>query len=399
MKLIRIVVLVLSAAIAACAPEPSPQTPQIGASQVETRTTRYVCPMHPHIVRDHPGQCPICGMDLVPVAPATGIGVTVDPAMQQALGVRTAAVERGKLWRRIDTVGFVEYSADDLIRVRPRVAGWVRHLDVTAPGTTVARGARLFTLYAPELIAAQQEYLAARASGDAALEAAARTRLATLGIAADAIERLVASGTVEQTVGVHAPRAGVIAAITIGPGIYITPETEAVTLSDRSQLWVTAEVFPAQAAGLREGAPAEVRDPTRPGSAAIQTRIERIAASVDQATRAVRVRLPIPPVAAGVLRAEMYVDVTLFGGARDGVLSVPRDAVIRTGAGARVVIALGGGRFQARAVEVGMESGDRLEINGGIEEGEQVVISAQFLIDSEASLEAGLRNLDPHQGH
>jgi Cu(I)/Ag(I) efflux system membrane fusion protein len=403
-----LVALVASLAVA-CSTEPEPTAPA-----VERKTTRYVCPMHPHVVQDHPGECPICGMDLVPAepqaAPAGGEAprVAISAALGQALGLRTAPVERGKLWRRIDTVGFVEYAADEVTRVRPRVMGWVRAVDVTAPGTAVRKGARLFTLYSPELVAAQQEYLAVRASGDAALEAAGHARLGSLGLPAEAIERLAAGGAVQETIGVHAPRAGVVADVAVTPGLYVTPETEAFTLSDRSQLWVTAEVFPAQAAWLREGAPAEVRDPARPGAAPIETRIERVAGSVDPMTRAVRVRLPLPPDAARALRAEMYVDVTLFGGARDGVLSVPRDAVIRTGAGARVVVALGGGQFQPRAVEVGMESGDRVEVLSGLEEGESVVVSAQFLIDSESSLEAGLRSLDaggdapaadPHAGH
>jgi Cu(I)/Ag(I) efflux system membrane fusion protein len=347
-------------------------------------------------------------VDLLSAAVAGVPVVTIDAAVGQALGLRTAAVERGRLWRRIDTVGFVEYAADDVSRVKPRVAGWVRAVDVTAPGTAVRAGQRLFTLYSPELVAAQQEYLAVRSSGDAALEAAARTRLGSFGLSAQAIERLAAGGAVEEAIAIVAPRAGVVAEIGVSPGAYVTPETDALTLSDRSRLWITAEVFPAQAGWLREGAPAEVRDPARPGSPPIETRIERIAGSVDPTTRAVRVRLPLAPDAARALRAEMYVDVTLFGGARDDVLSVPRDAVIRTGAGARVVVALGGGRFQPRAVEVGMESGERIEVLSGLEAGEQVVTSAQFLIDSESSLEAGLRNLDggaaapatdPHAGH
>ena len=395
MNAIRALTLVLlAAAAAACTTEPEPSPPTV-AHQV----TRFVCPMHPHVVSDHPGKCPICGMDLVPVARQAVAGeaptVTVDAAMQQSLGVRTAAVERGQLWRRIDTVGFVEYAATDVTRVRPRVEGWVRAIDHSAPGTAVRKGARLFTLYSPALVAAQQEFLATRRSRDPALEGAARARLGSFGLAADAIERLAVDGKVEETIGVHAPRAGTISDVTITPGSFVTPETEAFTISDRSQLWVTAEVFPAQAAWLREGAPAEVRDPARPGADPIATRIERVAASVDPTTRAVRVRLPIAAAAAKLLRAEMYVDVTLFGGARDGVLSVPSAAVIRTGVGARVVVALGAGRFQPRAVEVGIESGDRVEIVSGLTAGEQVVTSAQFLIDSEASLEAGLRNLDP----
>lgn len=393
--------LALLAVIAiGCSPEPAPRAPA-----VEQSASRYVCPMHPHVVRDHPGKCPICGMELVLIAPqrdATAPGaptVTVDASMQQSLGVRTASVERGKIWRRIDTVGFVEYAADDVTRVRPRVEGWVRTIDVTAPGTAVRQGARLFTLYSPELVAAQHEFLATRRSADAALEGAARARLVAFGFAAAAIERLAVGGEVEQAIGVHAPRAGTIGDVTITPGMFVTPETEAFTISDRNRLWVTAEVFPAQAAWLREGALAEVRDPARPGLAPIETRVERIAASVDATTRAVRVRLPIAAAAASALRAEMYVDVTLFGGARDGVLTVPRDAVIRTGAGARVVVALGQGRFQPRPIEVGMESGERIEVVRGLAEGELVVTSAQFLIDSESSLEAGLRNLDPHAGH
>jgi Cu(I)/Ag(I) efflux system membrane fusion protein len=359
---------------------------------------RYVCPMHPQIIRDQAGSCPICGMDLVPMDAQVGSAqdtdnpmVEVSPAIVNSMGVRTAIVERGRLWRGINTVGYVGYDESRLSHVHLRTDGWIERLYVRSEGERVEQGNPLFELYSPTLINAQEEYLQALAVGNQSLIGASQERLIALGLTQKQVNALSKSRRVNQKVIIHALQDGVVAALNVREGMYVKPATEVLSLADLSSVWVLAEVFEQQSEWVKEGQAAQVRLSYLPGRQ-WEGRVEYIYPSLNPKTRTLKVRLRFDNVDEQ-LKPNMYADVTLYGGAKQDVLYVPREAVIRTSTDQRVILALGEGRFQARDVIAGLESGEYVEIITGLDEGNEVVVSGQFLIDSEASLKASLMRM------
>jgi Cu(I)/Ag(I) efflux system membrane fusion protein len=331
------------------------------------------------------------GMDLVPVyaeAQTGGGGVSSDPTVVANLGVRTAAAERGALARNIDTVGYVAYDEETIQHVHTRVDGWIESLAVNATGDPVQAGQRLFELYSPTLVNAQQEYLAARAGSNAALRAASRERLAALGMDAASIERLDQERTVLQRVPYTAARDGIIAHLGVREGIFVTPATEVLSVANLDAVWVIAEVLERQADWVEAGLPATVRLEHRPDDP-LDAVVDYVYPELDAVSRTLRVRLRLSN-ADRSLRPNMYARVQLAGRGARSIVHVPRAAVIRSGEGNRVIVQDGEGRFLQREVLVGIESGDRVAIRRGLREGERVVVSGQFLIDSEASISTAL---------
>lgn len=360
----------------------------------DERTILYwVAPMDPDYRRDVPGKSPM-GMDLVPVY-ADEVGgadpavVAIDPSVVANLGVRIAAVGHGVLSRRIDTVGYVGYDEDTLIQVSTRVDGWIENLAVAATGDPVTRGQVLFELYSPALVNAQEEFLAALQGRNAALQAASRERLAALGMMAGEIGRLEKERTVKQRIRIHARSDGVVAHLGVREGVYITPATSVMSIAALDRVWVLAEVFERQAAWVAPGQHAEVALDYLPG-VVLQGTVDYVYPELDPKTRTLKVRLRFDnPTKA--LRPNMFARVTIHGTATEAVHHVPRDAVIRGGEVDRVVVSLGNGRFRAQPVEMGIESGDRIEIRRGVVHGETIVTSGQFLIDSESNIDSALR--------
>lgn len=363
----------------------------------------WVAPMDPNFKRDQPGKSPM-GMDLVPVyADAEGVddnAVRVDPAVVQNLGVRTAKVESGPLWRRVDAVASIGVDDNRVAHINLRTNGWVERMAVKAEGERVSRGDLLFELYSPDLINAQEEYVQALASGNASLVRASKERLITLGLEEAQIKALRRSRKTHRLVKVYAPQDGIVSSLKVGEGMFVKPATTIMTLADLSRVWVLAEVFERQADWVAVGQAAEVRLPYLPGRV-WEGRVEYIYPELSAKTRTLRVRLGFdnPDEA---LKPNMYGKAAIFAGPKRDVLSVPREALIRSGTGDRLVVALGNGRFESREVLIGIESGDWVEIAEGVNAGEDVVVSAQFLIDSEASikgsfvrLEAGDDNAEP----
>lgn len=365
--------------------------------------SKYVCPMHPQIIRDQPGNCPICGMDLVPLeAESTSTETDAPPEVRitaqvvNSLGVRTASVERGRLWRAIKTVGYVGYDESKLSHVHLRTDGWIERLNVRSEGERVRRGELLFELYSPTLVNAQEEYLQALGVGNQSLIKASRERLIALGLRGDQVNALHRSRKVVQKVSINAPQDGVVASLNVREGMYVKPATEVLSLADLSSVWLLAEIFEQQAEWVKEGQAADVRLSFLPGQQ-WEGRVEYIYPSLDPKTRTLRVRLRFDNPQER-LKPNMYADVTLYGGPKQDVLYIPREALIRTATEQRVILSLGEGRFRAQEVVAGMESGDFVEISSGLSEGDQVVVSGQFLIDSEASLKASLMRLSNSEG-
>ena len=378
-----------------------------------TETEVWVCPMHPEIAEDAPGECPICGMDLVaktlePSAPAGGgTTIRIDPSVVQKMNVRTAVVERRDLYHPIRTVGYLEYDQERMVTVTTKYGGWVEAVHVNNVGEAVRKGQPLFEIYSPELVQTQQELLSAvtfaqrlhdaEADLDAirraeALLDASRTRLRYWDVSDEQVARLEASGEVFRTLAVKAPAGGVVMRRMAGlEGMAVKPGMEVYHLADLSTLWLVVEVFEDQIAWIREGTPAEVSFTYFPGES-FDGRVRYIEPALSERTRTLRVKIAMPN-PAGRLRTGMYATVVFGPRAAEAVLAVPSEAVLRTGSRQVAVVDLGGGAFTPRPVVLGHEAEGWVEILDGLDEGERVVTSAQFLIDSEASVREAIAKM------
>jgi Cu(I)/Ag(I) efflux system membrane fusion protein len=358
----------------------------------------YRHPMTPSVTSPVPAKDSM-GMAYIPVYPGDAGNqddalVSISPIMVNNLGVRTEPVTSGALAREIDTVGYIDFDERLLSQVNLRVEGWIEDLRVRTEGEKVSEGDLLFRVYSPELEAAQQEYLQQSASGREALVSAGSRRLQALGLNEAQIESLKETGEPEALVPIYARQDGIVAELNAREGMFVTPGTTVMTLAGLEEVWVLVDIFEEQADWVEVGQAAEMRLPHKP-NAVWNGEVEFIYPQLNSATRTLQARLRFPN-PGEELRPNMYADVTVYADPRERALSVPAEAVIRTGAGARVILARGEGRFDPAPVEIGIEAGDRIEILDGLAEGDRVVVSAQFLLDSEASLQASLRRMtDP----
>ena len=358
----------------------------------------WVAPMDPNYKRDKPGKSPM-GMDLVPVYAdenATGNVVSIEPIVVQNLGVRTARAERSRLWRGIDTVGYVEFDESRVSHIHLRTEGWIERLTVRSEGERVKQGDFLFDLYSPKLVNAQEELVTAIASGSNSLIRASREKLASLGVSDKQIAQLQRDRKIQQRISIYAPQDGVVSSLSVREGMFIKPENRVMSLADLSSVWIIAEVFERQTEWVKNGQPAEVRLSYLPGQV-WEGSVEYIYPSLDAKTRTLQVRLRFDNPDESI-KPNMYANVRIFGGPKENTIVIPIEGLIRTGRAERVIVALGEGRFEARDVAAGIESGDYVEILQGLEDGDKVVISGQFLIDSEASMRASLMRMSPAEG-
>ena len=392
-----------------------------GAVVAERQPLYWYDPMVPDQRFDKPGKSPFMDMQLVPkyadqpasaAQPGDG-GFRIDPRVVQNLGVRLATVERGTLRQSLLAAGVIAVDEHGIEAVQSRAAGWVEQLGVRAVGDPVRRGQRLAAIYAPELYAAQGEYLLARQSGDAGLQDAARARLALLGVGDAQLQRIAASGKAERRVELHAAHDGYVMELGVREGAQVEPGMSLFTLARLDSVWLNAELPEAQAAAIAAGDNASATVAALPGQRFSGT-VEYVYPELSGATRTVKLRIQLPNRDAR-LRPGMYASVRLEGRPRAAALTVPSEAVIRTGTRSVVLIAEHEARFRPVAVRTGIEAGERIEVLDGLAEGQQVVASGQFLIDSEASLRGALDRLapieigappaapaaadDPHAGH
>jgi Cu(I)/Ag(I) efflux system membrane fusion protein len=368
-------------------------------SEGEREVAYWVAPMDPDYRRDEPGKSPM-GMDLIPVYvdEITEAGqVRVSNPIQQQMNLRTATARRDRLWRRIDTVGRVQPDESAIHHLHPRVEGWIRHVDVTSVGERIEAGQRLFTLYSPRLVNAQDEFLQALRRGEDVLIESAAERLRTLGVQPEFIDALRSRRTAVENVPWFARHDGIVLELGARHGMYVEPGDMILETVSLDRVWVIADVFARHSDWLASGHPAEIRTAYRPGTT-FESRIDYVYPLLDEATRTVRVRLPVDN-DQGQLKPGMWADVRIFAGPVDDQLIVPREAVIRTGRSERVVLRIDDERFAVRDVVTGMESGDYVAIVEGLEAGDTVVTSGQFLLDSEASQNAGEQRLGGHHDH
>ena len=310
--------------------------------------------------------------------------------MVNNLGVRTAIVERVTLTPRIESFGTVSLDESRTSHVHVRGKGWIERLQARVEGEIVTKGQLLAEIFSPELVSASFEYLRElqRGGGDSIR---ARRKLLSLGLADRQIEDIRKSGETPERIQVFAPRSGVVLNLSAAEGMYVEPEITLMSVTDLDPAWVFAEVLETQGAAVRAGMPAEIQVASYPGRS-WSAKVDYIYPTLrpDSRTLRLRIRVPNPDYA---LKPNMFAAVRLAGAAREGVLAIPTEALIRTGNGARVVLAVGDGRFKPVPVKAGAAVGDLVEVSEGLKQGDRVVVSSQFLLDSESSLSAGLDRL------
>lgn len=358
-------------------------------------------PMFPQQRFDKPGKSPFMDMQLVPkyAGEAAEAGtVSISPQMVQNLGVRTAEARMGSIEQRFEAVGSVAFNERGVVQLQSRAAGFVEKLHARAPLDAVAKGAPLVEILYPEWAGAQEEYILlikSEAPDARSLAQAARGRLTLLGMSEEQIAAVERQGAVRARFALTSPISGVIAELGVREGATVTPGMTLFRIVDLSTVWVNAEVPEAQASWVAPGAQVQVRVQAYPGRV-FEGLVGVLLPEVSQMTRTVRTRIELANPGA-LLKPGMYATVAFRQDAKRESLLVPSEAVIRTGTRDVVIVALGEGRFRAADVEVGFESGGRSEVRKGLQAGDKVVLSGQFLIDSEASLSATVARLDGTQ--
>jgi multidrug efflux pump subunit AcrA (membrane-fusion protein) len=392
----------------------------VPVSKTEKKILYWVDPMHPAYKSDKPGTAPDCGMDLVPVyadegppAPASSVegyaSLTLPRERQQAIGVAVGAVERRELVKTIRAVGRVAFDERRLHRIHAKFEGYVETLPVDYTGRPVRKGEPLLSIYSPELLATQQEYLlASRAKRELArsgntdvvrggvdLYESARQRLLLWDIPPAEIARLERTGEPRKALTLVSPVTGIVTAKNVVQGARVMPAESLFEIADLSRVWVLADVYESDAAFVRVGQQGRVTLSYLPGREWTGP-VTFIAPVVQPETRTVSVRLELPN-SDMALKPEMYADVLLETSLPD-VVAVPEAAVLSTGTRSIVFVAREDGAFEPREVQVGTKTGGYWEVRRGLEAGEKVVTQANFLIDSESRLKAALAGLAPPPG-
>lgn len=361
----------------------------------------WVAPMDANFRQPGPGKSPM-GMDLVPVfAGEEPSGdpseVTLSAAEINAIGVRTAIAQTAEISQRIETVGFVGYDEHLTSHVHTRVEGWIEALNVRAVGDPVRTGDILFEMFSPQIGSASGDLVRAVEDGDPRILEAARSSLRSLGMSNDQIARIEAEGVLARNIEVLAPQDGVVISLEAADGMFLQPGVRAVSLTDLSAVWLIVDVFERDIARMTDDMRAVARFEHLHGRT-FEGVVDYIYPELDAETRTLPVRLRFDN-SEGLLRPNMFGNVSLIPNQTRMALTVPTEAIIRTGAAERVILKTGEGAFKPRLITTGLRDnfggGGRTEVVQGLSPGEEVVASAQFLIDSESALSAGLMRMAP----
>lgn len=422
-------ILVVLAAIAAVAISTG-FVPLSTAASAAPKGPKYHCPMHPTVVSDKPGACPICGMDLVPIgegghadhdAPKSGVPglavVSITPQARQVMGLKLGTVEKRHLAREIRTSARIVADETRLWRVTTKNDGWVEKLFVAYAGQEVKKGDPLLTIYSPALVSAQTEYLMAlrargnvkpgneadAANGSGSLVSSARRRLELWDITADQIEQLSRTGKVEKFLTLYAPASGVVMARDVLAGQKIMSGDSLMVIADLSVIWGDADIYQSDLPYVKVGMPLEISFPYWPGKI-FNGKVIFVSPTLDGESRTLSARLEIPNPEL-LLKPNMYGDARLMYEVGEK-LSIPASAVMLGGQRTYAFRDVGDGHLVPSEIKLGVRSEDHYELLGGLNEGDKVVVSANFLVDSESNLKSALEALntgtpaaEPASGH
>ncbi len=377
------------------------------AGSGETKKVRYwQAPMDPTYIRETPGKSPM-GMDLIPVYEGeednleAGI-VKIDPVTAQNIGVRTKKVKSQVLTKIVRTVGRVDYDEKRVHHVNTKIEGWVEKLYVDFTGQKVKKDDYLLAIYSPKLVATQEEYLLAKSyqgqakkgtglpGGDSVLELA-KKRLELWDVPSHQIRELEETGLIKKTIHVHSPADGIVVEKKVQEGMFVKPGVNLYIIADLKKVWVYADVYEYEMAWIKEGQEAEMTLPAYPGEV-FKGKISFINPFMEPKTRSVKVRLEFDN-ASGKLKPDMFANVKFKSSMKNRAVAVPAEAVLLTGERSVVIVARGDGKFSPRPVTLGIEAGGFYEVLEGLSEGEEVVTSAHFLIDSESRLKEAIEKM------
>lgn len=395
-----------------CNMELTPMKAETGGAAIKPSGERKIkywqAPMDPTYVRDEPGKSPM-GMDLIPVYEDQATGatmITIDPSTIQNMGVRTARVLHGSLSRSIRTVGLVSYEEPKQYVINAKIAGWVEKLYIAETGQQVKKGQKLLEIYSPELVTAQQELLLARdnyhslkdssfseiAESAKRLLNSSRKRLQLWDVSKQQINELEKTSQVRKSVTLYAQHDGIVTLKMVNEGMYVKPGMPLLNLADLSNVWVLADIYEYQLPWIKVGQEAQVELPYVKDRR-LTAQVSYLYPFVDPKTRTVKARIELKN-SDFELKPDMYVNVYLTGDQMDNVLTIPQEAVLYSGEKQTVFIAQAGGRFEPRLVKTGLQGENgQVEVIQGLFEGELVVTSAQFMLDSESKLREAIQKM------
>ncbi len=373
----------------------------------------YKDPMHPWYTSDKPGKAPDCGMDLVPVYEdgSDTKGIRIDPVTIQNIGVKTEVAENRKLNKTIRAAGKVDYDETKIYSVTTKIMGYVEQLYVDYTGKTVHKGEVLMDLYSPELVTTQQEYLQAihykkeleKSSVEEARKGAedlvqsAKQRLLYWDIPESEIQALEVRGTPKKTMTIVSPVDGIVMEKMVLKGQNVMAGTTLYKIADLSTVWIIAEIYQFELPWLKKGQPAKIELSYLPGKA-VEGTVNYIFPYLNMETKTVQVRIQAANTPRMEFKPEMYVTVTLSSPLKINAVTVSDQAIIRSGERNIIVVALGGGYFEARDVTLGITADGHTQLLDGVHAGEKIVTSSQFLIDSESNLKAAVAQMKGHEG-
>tara|TARA_Y100000034_G_scaffold128051_1_gene181984 strand:+ start:1471 stop:3003 length:1533 start_codon:yes stop_codon:yes gene_type:complete len=361
------------------------------ASVIDSKSI-YVCPMHPEIVSDKEGNCPICGMnlELKKINNESKIEINVSGEMQQALGIRVSIAKKDIISKKINTVGEVGYNEDAVNYIYSRVDGWIEYANFQSIGSKISKGDLLYTVYSPQIVQAQKDYLLALNSNtnNNKMIEAARLTLLLLGVDESVIFQIKKERKIQINIPFYAKEKGVITDIYLKKGAYINRNTKILSFVDFDTFWITVDLFENEQNWIRENQ--KVFIDSRALDSKVESTIDYIYPEFDKETRSLKARIIVP---SGAFRPNMLVNVEINNSINKTALVIPKEALIQTSKNNKVVVKTNKNSFEVKEVVIGDYVNGMVEIKSGLEEFERVVISGQFLIDSESNIQGSISRM------